>query len=118
MIASLKSHSFGSVCRIVGLLLASLLMGTCIAVAQMTDHPSHDDHQESGLVVGGTFTYRNDTKGKTTTFDFCPEIGWRLDNTWAGGLLTGLSFESEGHEEEVTRAKAFSSATTIDRFSR
>lgn len=66
---------------------------------QHTSAFQEDDHEE-GLFIGGAVTYWNNTKTKATTLQFCPEIGWHFNETWAAGIMLGYAFNSERGDNE------------------
>jgi|GEM_PF-760666 len=66
---------------------------------QHTSAFQEDDHKE-GLFIGGAVTYWNNTKTKATTLQFCPEIGWHFNETWAAGIMLGYAFNSERGDNE------------------
>lgn len=65
----------------------------------------HDRHDDHGVFIGGAFNFWNDTKDKKITFEFCPEIGWRFNKTWASGIMLAYGYTSLDRED--TRAHTF-----------
>lgn len=61
-----------------------LLLSPFIGWAQeLSVSPFHEDDHEGGLFAGGSVIYWNNTETKATTLQFCPEVGWRFNETWA-----------------------------------
>ena len=61
-----------------------LLLSSFIGWAQeLSVSPFHEDDHEVGLFAGGSVIYWNNTETKATTLQFCPEVGWRFNETWA-----------------------------------
>lgn len=78
-----------------------LLLGTQqLAFAQHTFPQSQQqlyaEHEEGGrFFMGGALTFWNDTKAKSVTFDFCPEIGYLFNDRWGIGMMLGYEYEKE-----------------------
>lgn len=72
--------------------------------AEEHEHAAHDGR----IFAGGALTYWRNTKTQTTTFDFCPEIGYLFNDTWGIGLLLGYEYASAKGEGGVrTEENAF-----------
>ena len=52
-------------------------------------------------------TYWRNTKERTTTFDFSPEIGYLFNDTWGTGLLIGYEHGSAGEGPARSVENAF-----------
>ncbi len=66
-----------------------------------------DHNHEGRLFLGGAITFWRNTEDKTTTFDFCPEVGYLFNDTWGIGLLLGYEYEQEKEEGLTTRLHSF-----------
>ena len=73
---------------LVGLLVLLALVTPSVAHAQLgRPTEAHDHDHEGRIFAGGALTYWRNTKERTTTFDFSPEIGYLFNDTWGTGLL-------------------------------
>ena len=75
------------------------------AWAQNDGLPFHEHDEETGLFLGGSLTYWNNTDTKASTLQLFPEMGWRFNQTWAAGIMLGYGFDSErvGGVKNITR---------------
>ena len=69
----------------------------------------HDEnHEHHGLFfAGGALTFWNDTKEKKLTLDFCPEVGFLINDDFGVGLLLGYEYESESDRGVAKKHHAF-----------
>lgn len=68
---------------------------------------AHDHDHEGRIFAGGALTYWRNTKERTTTFDFSPEIGYLFNDTWGTGLLLGYEHGSAGEGPARSVENAF-----------
>lgn len=93
-----------------GLFVLLALVTPSVAHAQI-GHPAasdaHDHSHEGRIFAGGALTYWRNTKERTTTFDFCPEIGYLFNDTWGTGVLLGYEYTSAGEGSAHSKEHAF-----------
>ena len=93
---------------LVGLLVLLALVTPSVAHAQLgRPTEAHDHDHEGRIFAGGALTYWRNTKERTTTFDFSPEIGYLFNDTWGTGLLLGYEHGSAGEGPARSVENAF-----------
>ena len=93
---------------LVGLLVLLALVTPSVAHAQLgRPTEAHDHDHEGRIFAGGALTYWRNTKERTTTFDFSPEIGYLFNDTWGTGLLIGYEHGSAGEGPARSVENAF-----------
>ena len=93
---------------LVGLLVLLALVTPSVAHAQLgRPTEAHDHDHEGRIFAGGALTYWRNTKERTTTFDFSPEIGYLFNDTWGTGILLGYEHGSAGEGPARSVENAF-----------
>lgn len=100
-----------------------IALGACMTTSRVmaqgisphSDPDAGKEHQHNGrLFAGGAVSFWADSKEKSLTLDFCPEVGYLFNDDWGMGMLLAYAYE----QKETGGVTMISNAVKVSPFVR